>query len=96
MSQKTPPKTMEPPKIEYPCPDYPIKVIGKKSDQFQSLVVEIINVHVPDFDESRITIQDSSKGTYCSLRMFITATGEQQLKDLHEQLIASDQVHLVL
>jgi len=87
---------MEPPKIEFPCPDYPIKVIGKKSEQFQSFVAEIVQLHAPDFDETCITVQDSSKGTYCSLRMFITATGEKQLKDLHEQLIASDQVHLVL
>lgn len=84
------------PKIEFPCPDYPIKVVGKNADDFQAFVVEVMLTHVPDLDVSRITIRDSSKGTYRSIRMFITATGEAQLKSLHEELIASDRVHIVL
>ncbi|WP_372739442.1 YbeD family protein [Neptunomonas sp.] len=87
---------VQPPKIEFPCPDYPIKVVGKKSDDFEEFVVEVMRVHVPDLDVSRITIRDSSKGTYRSVRMFITATGEDQLKSLHEELIASDRVHIVI
>jgi putative lipoic acid-binding regulatory protein len=87
---------IQPPKIEFPCPDYPIKVVGKNADDFRDFVIEIVRVHAPDLDVSRITLQDSSKGTYQSVRMFITATGEEQLKSLHEELIASDRVHLVL
>jgi len=87
---------IQPPKIEFPCPDYPIKVVGKNADDFRDFVIEIVRVHAPDLDVSRITLQDSSKGTYQSVRMFITATGEDQLKSLHEDLIASDRVHLVL
>ncbi|QEQ95669.1 YbeD family protein [Neptunomonas concharum] len=87
---------IQPPKIEFPCPDYPIKVVGKNADDFRDFVIEIVRVHAPDLDVSRITLQDSSKGTYQSVRMFITATGEDQLKSLHEELIASDRVHLVL
>lgn len=89
-------KELEPPKIEFPCPDYPIKVVGKKSDDFQEFVVDIMMLHAPDLDVSRITVRESSKGTYQSIRMFITATGEQQLKNLHEELIASDRVHIVI
>ncbi|MGY8872712.1 MAG: YbeD family protein [Pseudomonadales bacterium] len=101
MSQEQPPKVQtlteaQPPKIEFPCPDYPIKVVGKNADDFQSFVVEVMRVHVPDLDVSRITIQDSKKGTFRSIRMFITATGEEQLKSLHEELIASDRVHIVI
>ncbi|BBB28467.1 YbeD family protein [Neptunomonas japonica] len=101
MSQEQSPKVQaatqaQPPKIEFPCPDYPIKVVGKNADDFQSFVVEVMRVHVPDLDESRITIQDSKKGTFRSIRMFITATGEGQLKSLHEELIASDRVHIVI
>jgi len=87
---------VQPPKIEFPCPDYPIKVVGKNAEDFQAFVVEVVQVHVPDLDISRITTQDSRNGTYRSIRMFITATGEEQLKNMHEELIASDRVHLVL
>lgn len=101
MSQKKtlkaePVKEAQPPKIEFPCPDYPIKVVGKNAHDFEAFVVEVMRVHVPDLDVSRITIRDSSKGTYRSIRMFITATGEAQLKNLHEELIASDRVHIVI
>ncbi|SIS45323.1 YbeD family protein [Neptunomonas antarctica] len=87
---------VKPPKIEFPCPDYPVKVVGKNTEDFQDFVVEVMLLHVPDLDVSRITIRDSKKGTYRSVRMLITATGEDQLKSLHEQLIASDRVHIVL
>jgi putative lipoic acid-binding regulatory protein len=87
---------VKPPKIEFPCPDYPVKVVGKNTEDFQDFVVEVMQLHVPDLDVSRITIRDSKNGTYRSVRMFITATGEDQLKSLHEQLIASDRVHIVL
>jgi putative lipoic acid-binding regulatory protein len=86
----------EPPKIEFPCPDYPIKVIGKNKDNLVAFVVERVRVHVPDLDVERITLQESGKGTFCSVRMFITATGETQLKALHEDLIASDLIHMVI
>ncbi len=96
-SQKVQPVTeAQPPKIEFPCPDYPIKVVGKNSEDFEAFVVEVMRGHVPDLDVSRITVRDSSKGTYRSIRMFITATGEAQLKSLHEELIASDRVHIVI
>lgn len=86
----------EPPKIEFPCPDYPIKVIGKNAEDFRDFVIEVVQVHAPDLDVSRVTVQDSGKGTFQSVRMFITATGEEQLKSLHEELIASDRVHIVI
>lgn len=86
----------EPPKIEFPCPDYPIKVIGKNAEDFRDFVIEVVKGHAPDLDVSRITVQDSGKGTFQSVRMFITATGEEQLKNLHQELIASDRVHIVI
>lgn len=83
-------------KIEFPCADYPIKVLGKNSDDFRDFVIEVVRCHAPDLDVSRITVQNSGKGTFQSVRLFITATGEPQLKALHAQLIASDRVHIVI
>mgnify|MGYP000489128432 CR=1 FL=1 len=86
----------QPPKIEFPCENYPIKVIGKKSDSFKDFVIEMVQRHAPDLDISTVSVQDSSKGTFQSVRFQITATGEAQLKALHESLIASDRVHMVI
>jgi putative lipoic acid-binding regulatory protein len=59
-------KQQEPPKIEFPCPNYPIKVVGVNSDNFRGFVIKI------------------------------TAQGVDQLKALHEALIASDRVKMVI
>lgn len=84
------------PKIEFPCPDYPIKVMGSAGPEFHEFVLTVMERHAPGFDQTRITIRESSKGTFQSLTIFITATGEPQLKALHQELIASDMTKMVL
>lgn len=89
-------KQQEPPKIEFPCPNYPIKVVGTNSDNFREFVIEIVQVHVPDLDIATVTVQDSRNGTFQSVRFKITAQGVEQLRALHEALIQSDRVKMVI
>lgn len=86
----------QPPKIEFPCPDYPVKVIGHNRDDFRGFVIETVQIHAPDLDISQVTVQDSRNGRYQSVRFTITATGVDQLKRLHEDLMASGRVHMVI
>jgi uncharacterized protein len=86
----------QPPKIEFPCPDYPIKVIGVNSADFREFVIEIVQIHAPDLDVTTVTVQDSNKGTFQSVRFSITATGVEQLERLHEDLKASGRVKMVI
>ena len=51
MSQQT---EQEAPKIEFPCPDYPIKVIGRDGPDFQDVVIDVVRIHVPDLDITKI------------------------------------------
>ena len=83
------------PTIEFPC-DYPVKVMGETGDSFRSHVISVFELHAPGFDETRITIRDSSGGNYQSLTVTITATGEPQLQALFEDLKASSLVKMVL
>ncbi len=85
----------EPPRIEFPC-DYPIKVMGRNRNDFQTLIVEIIERHAPGVDYSRIDVKISRKGTFTSITVFITATGKPQLEALHGELMASGLVQMVL
>lgn len=89
-------KQQEAPKIEFPCPNYPIKAVGIGGHDFQSHVVEIIQIHVPDFDLETVSVQDSRKGNFQSVRFKITAQGVDQLKALHEALMKSDRVKMVI
>lgn len=86
----------EAPKIEFPHPDYPIKVIGDNQADFKGMVIEIVQVHAPDLDIEQVVVQESGKGNYSSVRLKITATSEQQLVNLHEELKATGRVKMVL
>ena len=85
----------EPPKIEFPC-EYPIKVLGRSSDAFRSIILDVFERHAPGFDQSNIQVKDSAKGTFTSLTITITATGEEQLQALHEDLMATGHVRMVI
>ena len=83
------------PKIEFPC-DYPIKVIGDNDDDFESMVIALVREVAPDFDESTVSLNASRNGTFVSVRLSIRATGKEQLRSLHQSLMASGRVKMVL
>lgn len=85
----------EPPKIEFPC-EYPIKVMGKAHPDFHAYVLEVMHRHAPGFDESAITIRDSSKGTFQAITVVITCTGKPQLEAIHDDLKEHRMVHMVI
>ena len=85
----------DPPKIEFPC-DYPIKVLGRHSDDFQSVIFDVFERHAPGFDQETISVKASSKGTFTSITITITATGPEQLDALHQDLLATGRVQMVI
>ncbi len=88
-------KEPEAPKIEFPC-EYPIKVMGRQVEDFQSAVLEVFERHAPGFDQETIVVRDSRKGNFLSLTITIVATGPEQLDALHRDLIATGLVQMVL
>lgn len=83
------------PKIEFPC-EYPIKVVGRAAPDYEQFVIDIFKKHVVDLDLDKVEVQPSSKGTFCSVRITITATGVDQLKAIHMELQASGRVSMVI
>ena len=86
---------VDPPKIEFPC-DYPIKVMGDSGDHLYQHVITVMERHAPGFDQTQITIRDSSKGRYQAITVNITATGKPQLEAIFADLKASTAVKMVL
>jgi putative lipoic acid-binding regulatory protein len=84
------------PKIEFPCPDYKITVVGNNADDFRSYVIQIVQKYDRDLDLTKVNEQPSRTGKYLSVRLFITATGEEQLDRMHKDLKSSGRVHTVL
>jgi len=86
----------EAPKIEFPHPNYPIKVIGDNQADFKGMVIEIVQVHAPDLDVEQVVVQESGNGNYSAVRLKITATSKRQLEQMHLDLKATGRVKMVL
>lgn len=86
----------DPPKIEFPCPDYPIKIMGFAGENFREFVLQVVERYAPGFDASKMEVRDSSNGKYQSITLKITATGPEQLSDLNTELRKNSLVKLVL
>jgi uncharacterized protein len=86
----------EPPKIEFPCENYPIKIMGEASDSFFDFVMEITEQFSPCFDRNNVSVKTSSKGKYHSVTVYITATGVEQLEQYHQVLRSNSAVKIVL
>lgn len=83
------------PKIEFPCA-YPIKVLGRSSEVFEAIILEVFERHAPGFDPQAITARGSREGTFTALTITITATGPEQLHALHQDLLATGHVKMVI
>ena len=82
-------------KIEFPCNDYPIKVIGDTSVGFTAAVMEVLEKHAK-VDLKTLAERQSSNGKYTTVQLHIVATGEDQLRDINSALRATGVVHMVL
>jgi uncharacterized protein len=87
--------TDEAPKIEFPC-DYPVKIVGENRDSFVEVIFELTRRHAPEITEEHVQIRASREGNYCAVTITIRATGEPQLRELHETLKGHPLVRLVL
>ena len=81
--------------IDYPC-DFPIKVMGRRSDDFAQIIVDIVLRHAPDFSAETVEMRASSAGGYLSLTCTIRAVSREQLDALYRALSGHPAVKIVL
>jgi putative lipoic acid-binding regulatory protein len=84
------------PKIEFPCANYPIKVVGQCIAGYDTIIIEVMRRYDPSLDVSKVHSKDSAKGTFRSITLYITATGKDQLEKLHAELTSLDCVKMVM
>ena len=75
-------------KIEFPCADYPIKVVGDSGANYKNMVIEILSKYAK-VDLSTLAERQSSNGKYTTVQLHIEATGEDQLRDINSALRAT-------
>jgi len=86
----------DPPKIEFPCENYPIKAMGEATASYRETVLNVMQRHAPGFDITKVSVRDSRKGTFQSVTVFITATGVDQLQAIFEDLKKLPETKMVL
>ena len=85
----------DPPKITFPC-EYPIKVLGRAVDAFEPTVMTIFRQRAPGFAEERVVVKPSRNGTFHSITVTIEAQSETQLRQIHEDLMGTGLVSIVI
>lgn len=81
--------------LKFPC-DFSIKVMGKATENFDLLVVEIVRRHCKDLKEGAVTIRSSSGGKYLSVTVSFIAQSRTQLDALYIELSGHERVMMVL
>lgn len=81
--------------FEFPC-DFPLKVMGRRTDDFRSLVLGIVQKHAGAIDASRIEERPSKDGNYLSLTCTLHARSKEQLDALYRELTSCERVLIVL
>jgi uncharacterized protein len=77
--------------MEFPC-SFPIKAMGKATDDFDALIVEIVRRHHPDVTEGAVKSRPSREGKYISVTVIIEAQNREQLDNIYLELTAHESV----
>lgn len=75
---------------------FPIKVMGRRVEEFAQTIVAVVREHAPDFDAATLEIRTSRAGNYVSVTATINATSREQLDNLYRALSSHPLVKVVL
>lgn len=81
--------------FKFPC-DFPLKVMGRRSDDFRSIVLGIVQKHTGPVAPDRIEERPSKDGNYLSLTCTFSAQSREQLDALYRELTSCERVMIVL
>ncbi len=81
--------------FEFPC-DFPIKIMGRASDEFRSLALGIVTRHFGNLDPAHIEERVSSNGRFLSFTCTVRAESKAQLDAVYRELTSCSQVLVAL
>nr|CAA6816055.1 MAG: Unknown protein [uncultured Thiotrichaceae bacterium] len=71
--------------LEFPC-DFPIKVVGKTDEAFETQIYAIAERNDPEFSIDKVRHNQSRTGKYSSVTLGITATSKGQIDTIYQDL----------
>lgn len=81
--------------FNFPC-QFPLKVMGRRSDDFRSIVIGIVQKHAGTIESHQIEERPSKDGNYLSLTCTFEAHSREQLDALYRELTSCERVLIVL
>ena len=81
--------------LKFPT-DYPIKVVGRPSDEFRARVHAIMLRHAPTLDPDRVTERLSENGNFLSISYTIVAESRDQIIALANDLKSCEGVLMII
>ena len=81
--------------FEFPC-EFPLKLMGPATDDFDARVFAIVSKHVPNLPKNALSSKQSKGGKFQSATVTFTATSKPQLDAIYIELSGSDWVSMVL
>ena len=84
-----------PPLLQFPT-DYPIKVVGRPSDEFRARVHTTMLRHAPTLDTNKMSERLSENGNFLSISYTIRAESREQIVALANDLKVCEGVLMIL
>jgi len=81
--------------LKFPC-EFPIKIMGKNHQGFYQAVMEIMQTHLSDFEETQFSEVESKQKNYSSITVIVNATSQEHLDGIYVDLSASEWVIMAI
>jgi putative lipoic acid-binding regulatory protein len=79
------PGPSKPSLLEFPC-RFPIKAMGRQSEEFESLVTHIVSTHAELWPDEPVRVVPSKAGNFVSVTAVIEARSQRQLDAIYQDL----------
>ena len=79
----------------FPC-EFPIKVMGKTSAEFDMMVASLVRKHCPGLGEGAVSSRLSRGGRYMAVTVTIVAESRAQLDAIYHELTGHELVLVAL
>lgn len=81
--------------IEFPC-EFPIKMMGRDTPEFRSTARALVEKHAGTVADDAVREAQSRKGNFVSITVTITATSQQQLDAIYQDVTDHEDVLMAL
>ena len=81
--------------IECPC-EFPIKMMGRDTPAFRSTARALVEKHAGKVADDAVREAQSRKGNFVSITVTITATSQQQLDAIYQDVTDHEDVLMAL